>query len=263
MPDAGSVSFERLAGVYDATRGGLARGRGLAADLAPFVAGTRLLEIGVGTGAVAAPLEAATGCRLVGIDLSPAMLAVAARRLGPAVAVADAERLPVATGAVDTAVMVWVLQLVARVAGVLGEAARALRPGGRIAVVLAAPAGPPDEIDRIVRPMYLALLPPEGRRDRPELVVELARAAGLRLVHRGLTTPQHYGESPDEEADRLERRTAAILLDLSPEAFAALVAPVVAKLRALPRRGEARPRRAVHELLVFERELSAPGAGLP
>ena len=254
MCPARSVSFERLAGGYDATRGGLARGAGVAADLAPFVAGSRLLEVGVGTGAVAAPLEAATPRRLVGVDLSPAMLAVAAGRLGPAVAVADAERLPVSAGAVDTVVMVWVLQLVARVERVLEEAVRVLRRGGHLAVVLAAPAGPPDEIDGIVRPMYLALLPPEGRQDRPELVVELARAAGLRLVHRCLTTPQHYGESPAEEADRLERRTAAILFDLSPEAFADLVAPVVAALRALPRPDEARRRSAVHDLLVFRRE---------
>lgn len=221
MCPARSVSFERLAGGYDATRGGLARGAGVAADLAPFVAGSRLLEVGVGTGAVA---------------------------------VADAERLPVSAGAVDTVVMVWVLQLVARVERVLEEAVRVLRRGGHLAVVLAAPAGPPDEIDGIVRRMYLALLPPEGRQDRPELVVELARAAGLRLVHRCLTTPQHYGESPAEEADRLERRTAAILLDLSPEAFADLVAPVVAALRALPRPDEARRRSAVHDLLVFRRE---------
>ena len=51
------VTFDRVADSYDETRGGLERGREGAAVLAgPLPAGGPLLEIGVGTGLVAAGL---------------------------------------------------------------------------------------------------------------------------------------------------------------------------------------------------------------
>ena len=51
----GSIPFDRVAGTYDQTRGGLDRGRRLAAILAELLPERgRLLEVGVGTGAVAA-----------------------------------------------------------------------------------------------------------------------------------------------------------------------------------------------------------------
>ena len=65
----GSIPFDRVAGTYDETRGGLDRGRRLARILAELLPErARLLEVGVGTGAVAAGLTE-LGRTVVGVDL--------------------------------------------------------------------------------------------------------------------------------------------------------------------------------------------------
>jgi ubiquinone/menaquinone biosynthesis C-methylase UbiE len=132
-----SLSFERIAGRYDATRGGEQRGRRTAASLAPLLDPIcPVVEVGIGTGVVALGLRE-LGFTVVGVDLSPAMAQRVRRRLGPVVAVADAAQLPVADAAIQQAVSVWLLHLVADRAAVLAEVARALRPGGRYLVSLA------------------------------------------------------------------------------------------------------------------------------
>jgi ubiquinone/menaquinone biosynthesis C-methylase UbiE len=128
----GSVPFDRVAATYDATRGGMERGRRLAGVLAGLLPsqGT-LLEIGVGTGAVSAGL-AELGRDIVGVDLSRPMLAVARERLPGRVAAADALRLPVRTGSVAGACLIHVLHLVAEIPATLAEAARVLRRSGAL-----------------------------------------------------------------------------------------------------------------------------------
>jgi ubiquinone/menaquinone biosynthesis C-methylase UbiE len=66
----GSIAFDAVAKSYDATRGGMERGRRMAATLTELLpADGPLLEIGVGTGLVAAslaqpaPPERPGGCR--------------------------------------------------------------------------------------------------------------------------------------------------------------------------------------------------------
>lgn len=132
-----SVSFDQAAGFYDRTRGlpeetVRAQTALLAAELAE--AG-RCLEIGVGTGRVALPL-AETGLQVIGVDLSEPML----RRLRDKaadvvpVAVADATRLPFRDGTFGGVVACHVLHLVEAWRGVVMEAVRVLRPGGRLLV---------------------------------------------------------------------------------------------------------------------------------
>ncbi len=76
----GGVSFERVATSYDATRSlppGVVR---RSADVVARIVGKdRTLEVGVGTGRWAVPLET-RGVRIVGVDLSAAMLGVARRK---------------------------------------------------------------------------------------------------------------------------------------------------------------------------------------
>ncbi len=85
-PEVGSVSFDRAAAFYDATR--LTAFEGIEDAIAVLDAhlpeGGTTLEIGVGTGALALPL-ARVGRRVVGVDLSGAMLAklVEKDRRGP------------------------------------------------------------------------------------------------------------------------------------------------------------------------------------
>jgi ubiquinone/menaquinone biosynthesis C-methylase UbiE len=112
-------------------------------DLVPDRIG-RLLDIGTGTGRVLELLgpRAAEG---LGVDASRAMLALARARLARAgltrcsVRLADMYRLPLADGGFDLAILQMVLHYAEQPAGVLAEAARVLRPGGRLIVIDLAP----------------------------------------------------------------------------------------------------------------------------
>jgi SAM-dependent methyltransferase len=80
--------------------------------LAP-VSGRSILDVGTGTGRAALGLASA-GARVVGLDASAEMLRVARQRatdagLPPVFGVADAQRLPLASGAVDAAVCLRLL----------------------------------------------------------------------------------------------------------------------------------------------------------
>jgi ArsR family transcriptional regulator len=99
-------------------------------------------DLGCGTGAFTAEL-ARSGARVVGVDQSAAMLKVARRatRELPNVELhqASLERLPLADGSCDAALLLLVLSYVAAAEPVLREARRILAPGGRLLVVDAYP----------------------------------------------------------------------------------------------------------------------------
>jgi ubiquinone/menaquinone biosynthesis C-methylase UbiE len=91
----------------------------------------RLLDIGCGGGAHA--LEFAEhGWTVTGVDVSPAQLELARAR-GVDVVEADAADLPFEDGSFDAAVSIFTHTDVADFAGLVGEAARVLRPGGHFA----------------------------------------------------------------------------------------------------------------------------------
>jgi ArsR family transcriptional regulator len=100
----------------------------------------RLLDIGTGTGRLLEVLAPRVTAAL-GVDASRAMLALARARLSRpglmhcAVRLADMYRLPMAEPAFDTVVLQMVLHHAEDPALVLAEAARVLRPGGRLLVV--------------------------------------------------------------------------------------------------------------------------------
>jgi len=100
----------------------------------------RLLDIGTGTGRLLELLAPRVSTAL-GVDASPAMLALARARLTRAglahcaVRQADMYRLPFPDGGFDTAVLQMVLHYAEDPAQVLAEAARMLRPGGQLLVV--------------------------------------------------------------------------------------------------------------------------------
>src|SRR6478609_10542350 len=121
-----SISFDKVAAIYDATRGGLERGIRFAAAIQPFCGPGPVLEIGVGTGAIAQPLRDRLGRTVCGIDLSGEMLGHARARLGPAVVRSDVGRLPVRDGAVDTVLACWVLHLVGDPEATLRDTRRVL-----------------------------------------------------------------------------------------------------------------------------------------
>jgi ArsR family transcriptional regulator len=99
-------------------------------------------DLGCGTGALL-PLVAPYVARVIGVDASDAMLA-AARARAEALPNVDLrsgslESLPIETGTLDAALMVLVLHHLPAPAAALAEAARVLRPGGRLLVIDMAP----------------------------------------------------------------------------------------------------------------------------
>lgn len=128
------VSFNRAAGYYDETRALPERVRDQLADiLAAELRGRgRCLEIGVGTGRIALPLEA-RGIPLVGTDIAPAMLERLIENAGGRrfpVMLADATRLPLADGSFGAVIASHVLHLIPDWPSAVEEAVRVLRPGG-------------------------------------------------------------------------------------------------------------------------------------
>ncbi len=107
-----------------------ARLRAVLAALGP-IRGASVLDLGCGKGRFAAHLVDA-GARVVGVDLSAAMLA---RAGGIDRVRASARALPFGDGAFDAVVAVEILEHVGAVGPVLDEARRVLRPGGVLAVV--------------------------------------------------------------------------------------------------------------------------------
>jgi demethylmenaquinone methyltransferase/2-methoxy-6-polyprenyl-1,4-benzoquinol methylase len=112
--------------------------RSLVGSVAPQ-AGDRVLDVATGTGMVAAELLARADCTVVGIDQSQEMLAAArARFAGRAnerveLIEGQAEALPFAEASFDALTVTYLLRYVEDPRATVGELARVLRPGGRIA----------------------------------------------------------------------------------------------------------------------------------
>jgi ubiquinone/menaquinone biosynthesis C-methylase UbiE len=96
--------------------------------------GERILIVGAGTGADLPYLPA--GCVVIATDLTPAMLARARAHLreGIHLAIMDGHSLAVRSGSCDAVVLHLILAVIPDPARCLQEAARVLRPGGRIVV---------------------------------------------------------------------------------------------------------------------------------
>jgi SAM-dependent methyltransferase len=249
MPYGGTVpgtSFDRVADIYDATRGGERRGASFADSLAPWIAGPTVVELGVGTGAIAHGLRR-HGIDVVGFDLSEPMMRHAAHRIGQRVAVADVDELPLADDCVDTAFFVWVLQLVPDPIATLAEAARVVRPGGRVVTILStAEYDAGDEIAPVMD--RLTVLRPD-RLTRTQVVH--AEIPGLALDHDGDTGWDEFPSTVSQQIDGVENRIYSSLFDIDDTTWARVVAPVLEQLRALPEPDRPRRRRTRHPLLVW------------
>jgi SAM-dependent methyltransferase len=94
----------------------------------------RLLEVGCGTGALAARCAAELGCEVIALDSSEEMVA-ATRERGIEAMVGDVQRLPFDDATFDAAIAAWMLYHVPDRDGAIGELARVLRPGGRLVAI--------------------------------------------------------------------------------------------------------------------------------
>ena len=105
-------------------------------DPAPLV----VLDVATGTAGVALELTRRTPARIVGIDLTPAMLGRGRERVERARATdrvhlvaGQAERLPFADATFDALTFTYLLRYVADPAATIRELARVVKPGGTIA----------------------------------------------------------------------------------------------------------------------------------
>ncbi len=131
--------FARSAGQWDKLRSelyGAAFGDAALRGLMPRA--WTVADLACGTGSIAAALGPHVA-RVFAIDNSPAMLEAAARRVAGQRNVelrqGDLEALPLDDAACDAALLVLALTYVLEPAPVLAEAARILRPGGRLVIV--------------------------------------------------------------------------------------------------------------------------------
>jgi SAM-dependent methyltransferase len=203
-----------LESIPDAANMGLSCGNPTA--LASLKRGETVLDLGSGGGFdcfVAGPKVGTTG-RVIGVDMTPDMLARARRNLEQYRARTDLdnvefrlgeiEHLPVADASVDVVISNCVINLSPDKAQVWREIARVLRPGGRVAVSDLALLRPlPEAIRRDVEALVGciagAVSPDETRR--------MAEGAGLTQIVLA-PRPAHLGAmlGPD---DALRRRFAA------------------------------------------------------
>jgi demethylmenaquinone methyltransferase/2-methoxy-6-polyprenyl-1,4-benzoquinol methylase len=101
-----------------------------------------VLDVATGTAAVAIELVRRRGCRVVGLDQSPEMLAAGRERveaagLGDRIRLVEgsADRLPFPNGSFDAVTFTYLLRYVEEPATTLRELARVVRPGGTLAAL--------------------------------------------------------------------------------------------------------------------------------
>jgi SAM-dependent methyltransferase len=243
------LSFDPVAEHYDASRGGPQRGAQFAAAIRPWLVPGTIIEVGVGTGLVASAL-ADLGLPVVGVDISAAMLALAYGRLGPRVAQGDARHLPVRDASAAAVVFPISLHVVGGVSAAVAEAARVLRPDGRVIAVHDRPDVEPTDMLAAMEPLEV-VRGTLGRIDTTEVITSSAEAAGLTPLHLGWTDRYPVERTPNQWADEIEQRLWSYLWNVDEAGWARDVRPALLALRALPEPD--RPRRFAqrHRLSVF------------
>ncbi len=155
-----------------------------ALDAAGVGAGTRVLDIGCGSG-LALVLAEQRGAVPAGIDISPGLLGVARERLPDAdLRDGDMESLPFQGDAFDAVLGVSVFQYAGDPLRALREAARVLRPNGRLVASL---FGVPErsQLTTVIKAMS-ALIPPEGEADHAPYALSAPGGLEAALAEAGL-----------------------------------------------------------------------------
>ncbi len=105
-------------------------------SLGGLTAGSRVLEVGCGTGNYIGAARALTGASCWGVDPSEGMLAIARQRVqGVSLAAGRAERLAFSDASFDLVFSVDVIHHVGAPEEYFREARRVLRPGGKVCTV--------------------------------------------------------------------------------------------------------------------------------
>jgi SAM-dependent methyltransferase len=216
LSDAYRAHFDAIAARYDELRRDPDPGDVTRLVALAELAGRSVLDVGCGTGRLAAILSRDHGCRVTAVDASAEMVARARERGVPAVQ-ARAEALPFADGAFERATLTTVVHLLDRPVA-LPQIRRVLAPGGRLAIGTVDPAGAPGFWLADLFPSFVAI--DTGRfPDAATLTAEL-EAAGFRDVHwSGYARRLNYTRS--QALERLRGRFASSLALLSDEEYRA------------------------------------------
>ncbi|MEU3844788.1 class I SAM-dependent methyltransferase [Streptomyces sp. NPDC028635] len=191
-----AVVFDALGADYEkafaASPAHLASLDWLLGRLAP---GSRVLDVGSGTGRPTAATLAGAGHDVLGVDVSPVMVSLAARQVPDArFRRADIRELPLEDASFDAVCVYFSLLQMSRQeqTGVVGRLARALRTGGSM-VLATVPADVEDvPIDFMGQPVRATSF---GAED----FAALARSAGLTVLarHAREFTPAHASAAPE------------------------------------------------------------------
>jgi arsenite methyltransferase len=161
-------SDDQIDAVPDGTQLGIGSGNPI--DIAGLRAGELVLDLGCGSGAdaILAARAVAPGGRVIGIDMTDAMLARAGANAGAAgcenaeFVKGTIESLPLPDGSADVVISNGVINLSPERENVLREALRVLRPGGRLAFTDLAIERPlPAQVRSLARGWLGFLIPPE------------------------------------------------------------------------------------------------------
>ena len=182
--------------------------------------GETMLEIGFGTGHCVVELAIAVGDRgkILGLDLSDAMLQLARRQVAQAgllgrvsLRCGDAGQLPYRDAECDGVFMSFTLELfdTPEIQRVLAECRRVLRPGGRLVVVGMSKEGPEDPMTRVFEwahrhfPNFLDCRPIYVRRAMEEAGFSIRRAVAK---HMWVPVEIVLGVKPETNALKPNRR---------------------------------------------------------
>jgi SAM-dependent methyltransferase len=172
-------------------------------DAAGVGEGTRVLDVGCGTG-LTLVLAAGRGAEPAGLDVTPELLAIARERLpGADLREGDMETLPWEDEAFDAVVGVNAFQFAGDPRGALAEAARVVRPGGRVVASLF--AAPERSQSTAVHHAMQALIPPADAAEHapyalsaPGNLEAALEDAGLRVADDGeVGCSWRYGSMED------------------------------------------------------------------
>ena len=196
------------------------------AELAGIAPGTRVLDVGCGSGEFLAFLDR-LGASAAGADPEPGMVALARSRVPTAdVRTGSAEDLPWADATFDVVTAVNALQFADDADDAVAELARVAVPGGLVGLANWAESERNDlkAVDAALAAVPGEDLPPDGELRKPGGLEALLADGGLEVVTAGLV------DVPWEAADE-ETLVRAVLLGEDPAALTTMGPAVVAAAR--------------------------------